>query len=111
MSEQEPSFSFEMPNHGEFEATRDNTILYKHMGRLAMYDHVFFIREPEAGRGTYLFSMHPNFDAVAEFLIEKQYPAHLNLREAAQCDMDAFDAMVHKDATLELADGVPEDWL
>lgn len=110
MSEQEPSFSFEMPNHGEFEATRDNTVLFKHMGRLAIYDHVFFIRE-ESGMGTYLFSHHPNFEHVSEWLIENEYPVHLNLRRVAECDKEAFENALHREATLELESGIPDDWV
>lgn len=110
MSENEPSFSFEMPNHGEFEATRDNTVMFRHMGRLAMYDHVFFIRDAEKGQGTYLFSHHPSYPQLADWLMDNDFPAHINLRQVAQCDIDAFDSMISKDANLELENGVPDDW-
>jgi len=109
--EQEPSMHIGFPDGVEFEATRDNTILFTFMGRLALYNHVFFIRDEEKGQGSYLFNLHPSFNEVSEYMLENNYPAHINMREVAQCDVDAFSSMIHKDAVSELENGVPGDWV
>ena len=109
--EDEASFSITFPYGVEFEATPENTSLFNHIGRHALYDHIYFVRDEAAGRGSYLFSLHPNFNEAKDYMLENQYPAHLNLREVAECDVDAFNFMLHKDATPELENGVPKEWL
>jgi len=92
---------------GEFEATPENTSLFSYAGKLAIYDHVFFVRNND--KGIYLFNQHPVFADVADYIIENDYPMHLFLRNVAQCDIDAFNQMVHSEAS-DLDKGVPDDW-
>jgi len=106
--ENEPKFTIQMPD-GEFEATRHNTSMFRHMGELALYDHVFFADEEES-KGTYLFSVHPAFEEVTGFMEENGYPAHINLQEVADCDREAFDELIEREAS-EADDGVPADWV
>lgn len=108
--EGEPSFPVTFPGGVEFEATRDNTTIFRHIGRFALYDHIFFVRDEPRGQGTYLFNVHPNYNEVADYMMENEYPAHINLRQAADCDIEAFHAMIHKEATRDFEGGIPDDW-
>lgn len=108
--EQSGEFTVSFPN-GEFLATRDNTSLFTHMGRLALYDHVFFQRGEDSG--TYLFNVAEPYTTIMTHMLENNFPAHINLQEVAECDRVAFDKMIHKEAAhdFEEVDGVPDDWL
>ena len=108
--EQEPSMNISFPDGFEFEAKPDNTVLFTFMGKLALYDHVFFIRDEEKGQGSYLFNLHSSYEEVKGYMLENGYPAHINMQEVAECDMNAFDHMLHNDAEAELESGVPDDW-
>ena len=107
--EKEPRFKVRFGEE-EFEATRDNTSLFRFFGQLAIYNHVFIIKDKEKGEVSYIFDTHPAYDKVTDFMIEKDYPIHMNLREIAKCDSDAYDMMLHEQMSDELEDGVPEDW-
>jgi hypothetical protein len=108
--EQEPGFKLSLADGRELEATRDNTTLFTFIGKLSLYDHVFFLTDQERNMGTYLFNVNPMFDEVQDYMITNDYPAHINLRDVAQCDIDAFDKMVSTDVAIDLEGGIPEDW-
>lgn len=93
----------------EFEATPDNTTLFRFVGQLALYNHVFMVTRPEESTGAYLFNQHPYYKEFEEYIIENNYPLHDNLRDVAQCDIDAFDNMIKQE--LDGLDHVPDDWL
>lgn len=82
----------------EFEATPDNTSLFQFMGRLACYNHVFMQtnEEDEEPTGTYVFNQHPVYPQMIEYMIANDYPMHLNLRQVAECDVNAFNQMVQQ---------------
>lgn len=107
--EKEPSFTVHRPN-GEFEATRDNATLFRFMGALAVYDHIFFVRDEGRGVGTYLFKLTPEYERAADYMMDNDYPAHINLREVPHCDRDAYDKMLTKYASVSEG-GVPAEWL
>ena len=108
MSEYEP-MHLEMHDGSDFEATRDNTSLFRHLGKYAIYDHVFIVTNEEESRGTYVFSVHHTFEQMANYMAENRYPMHLNLTEAAQCDIDAWERMIQLDVESD-GDFVPEEW-
>lgn len=93
----------------EFEATPDNTTLFRFAGKLALYNHVFMLTQPENNNGAYLFNQHPYYKEFEEYMIEHKYPLHDNLREVAECDQDAFENMVKQDLK-DIDDYVPDDW-
>lgn len=92
------------------EARRENTTLYTHLGQLALYNHVFVVTDEEAPAGFYIWAaFHNNFDQIAQYMFENDYPMHLNMQGLSQLDLDAFDRHV----TMTCADvdnGVPENW-
>lgn len=110
MHEDEPQMGLYINGGEEFIATRDNSTLYKFFGHLALYDHAFFVIDEHAGQGFYIFNQHPSFAEMAEYMIENDYPSHLNIRQVSECDVQAFDGMVAREAEA-LDGGVPEDWL
>jgi len=93
----------------EFEATPDNTTLFRFVGKLALYNHVFMLTDPEESTGAYLFNQHPYYAEFEEYMITNKYPLHDNLRDVAQCDLDAFENMV-KENLKDIEDYPPEDW-
>lgn len=108
MNEQDPSMKLHFGDR-EFEATPDNTTLFRFMGQLAMYNHVFFATDEENGVGTYLFNQHPFYQEIEAYMVENKYPTHDNLRAVAECDVNAFKKMVDN-YTEEIPDYVPDDW-
>ena len=106
------NIKLEFGDGSEFEATPDNTALFTFMGALACYDHVFIaMEEPENNRvqGSYVFISNKMFGPLVEHILEHDYPLHLNLRQVAECDEEAYARMIHKEAD-DLDAGVPEDW-
>ena len=94
-----------------FHMHRGNTSLFRFAGELAIYDHIFFVNEELGdGRvaGTYLFRANPAYIKLREFMEEHQYPAHINLQEAANCDVDAWNSHYLND--LNDTSSVPEEW-
>lgn len=106
--EDEPGIRVNFGEH-EFEATPDNTTLFRFVGKLALYNHVFMLTKPEESTGAYLFNQHPYYAEFEEYMIANKYPLHDNLRDVAQCDLDAFENMVNRDIE-EIPDFLPEDW-
>jgi hypothetical protein len=111
MGEEEPVLHLNLTNGERYDLTRENGTLYRFCGQLAMYDHAFLVLDEEKGKGLYVFGTNPTFGKIAKHMIKHNYPAHLNLRQVAECDMRAFDAMIAKDAGEDLEGGVPEGWL
>lgn len=106
--ENEPSFIAQFEGGQEIEATRDNTTLFTHIGRLALYDHVFIVLDEEENRGSYIFQINPAFEGIADFMIANEYPMHLNLREVADCDLEAYDGMIK--GMVGDIDTLPPEW-
>jgi hypothetical protein len=118
--------------NGEVEATPDNTSIFTFIGKTALqedlskYDHVFFAEEdetdqdgPSAGederrvRVAYIFRGHPVFEELMGLLLERNYPAHLNMREVSSYDRKAFKQHIKYRAKAEaedLPDYLPDDW-
>lgn len=109
MNEHEPSMVIHLLS-GEFEATRDNTSLFTFLGRAA-FNHVFLHTGEEVDgvmSGTYVFSCNPTYTDMETFMINNEYPLHMNLPYVAECDINAFNNMVASQCT-DL-DQIPEEW-
>lgn len=107
--EDEPAIYFELEN-GELAATPDNTTLFTHIGELAMYDHVFVVTNEEESRGAYIFRTSNVFEQIVPYLFEHDYPMHLNLRDIADCDRDAYEHYLEKELQEIPEFFVPGDW-
>lgn len=94
----------------EREMTRHNSALFTHLGELAMYDHIF-VQFDEQGNdqfGAYIFRQNDSFNTLAQFILEHDFPMHLNATEVSDCDRDAFDRSIEKEASD--SDFLPDDW-
>lgn len=94
----------------KFEATPYNTALFKFVGSLAMYDHVFLSTDPENNSGTYVFNQNPMYKELEDHMFALEFPVHANIRFVPNCDLYAFEQMV-KLYTDRMPNTIPEDWL
>ena len=95
-----------------FEMTPDNASLFTFVGQGALYNHVFLQQEEleeNRVRGTYVFSTSQSFQPLMNFMLEQGYPMHLNLRQVAQCDQDAYEQVIAQQLD-DLDSGLPEGW-
>lgn len=96
---------------GRFEATPVNTSLFSYLGRIACYSHVFMHtgdKDEKTMIGTYVFASHTIYEEMVEYMIENDYPLHVNLREVANCDINAYNSFIEQQ--LDDTDCIPEDW-
>lgn len=107
--ENEPSMQLSFGNGGEFEATPENTSLYRFVGRLACHNHVFIVTNPEESAGTYIFSITPVYREMEAYMVANDYPIHDHLRQVAQCDLDAYERMLNQ-AAENLSDDMLGEW-
>ena len=99
----------------QFEATPDNASLFTFAGNLASRNHVFLETgksdKPNTTIGTYVFSVHPTYKPLSEHLIENDFPVHMNLREVADCDENAYQKLIDQAiAGEEDFETIPDDW-
>lgn len=111
--EKGPSFNY--THQGvEREARRDNTVLYTFMGKLAVYNHVFFTFDQEEGKpqqGLYIYkSVLPDmYTRAEEFIVDNEFPQYLNLLEVSEVDQVNLHRVLARD--LVTTDTIPEEWL
>ena len=86
------------------ELTRDNVTIYTHLGRYALFNHVF-VTTPE-DQGVYIWAHHPNFTELAELAEANQCVIHANLPQVSEFDENAYVAHAMSD----VGDTLPEDW-
>lgn len=103
--------ALEITMNGEkFLATPENTTLFAFIGELAVYDHVFI----ETGMtestptGAYLFKNQEAWDDIVDFMVTNDYTQHVNLREVAECDRDAFNRTFYEDVRHFAS--FPQEW-
>lgn len=88
------------------EMRRDNTSLFLHLGEAAVYDHIYHVRD--AGGGTYVPNTAAKYEEIRDFLLENQYPAHVNLPEASDSDKEVLERFWVRD--LGSMASFPEEW-
>lgn len=115
--ERQPVMRFTFGNK-VYEATRENSAIFRFVGSSASRDHVY-IQQPdeieaenESGdyRGTYFFGLQ---EEVFQWMITRGFVAHLNMPEVAECDERAYQTYADRLAQFEaskLPDTFPEEW-
>lgn len=85
--------------NGEVEATAENTALYTHLGAAAMMNHVWVKLDNEQGARIWeqIPPDNPFYEQLAPLVAGGGGELHLNIREPAQCDIDAFERSLFKD--------------
>lgn len=59
----------------EFHLEKHNTDIYKHLGRYAIYDHIYHAPDDQESV-VYLFNMHNSFQFLLKLLISKGFEVH-----------------------------------
>jgi len=91
----------------EIEMTSENVTLYRHLGRHAVYDHLF-VSTGEAS-GLYLWNSHSQYEEIATRALELGATAHINIQEPAACDVRNLIASASTD--IDSSDSFPQSWL
>ena len=96
MSEQLPEMKITFSGNEEFLATPENTILYNYVAIHSLYDHIFMIRERQANKliGSYVRPFEEDYDKMRDYMIEADYPLHLNIREVSDNDIANYDKSI-----------------
>ena len=90
--------------HGEnIELDRSNSSLYLHLGRLAIYDHLY-VEHPQGG--IYFWRHNEHFDSLLDGAVDAKCTVHFNLQEVSKADEDAY----YSHAMADLGDYPPEGW-
>lgn len=109
MSEHEPIHfgNLNLPDGEKLKVTTENTILYNHLGRLSLFDHLFI--QIEDDKGLFIWAQippdNPNYLALAPSAVEHGCELRLNIREVAEGDREMFEK--HSITDLDEA----PDWL
>lgn len=112
MSEHDPSMRLSIGSK-EFLATPSNAHLYTHIGRLAMYDHLFLIEDTEGEELTGMFvfkQLHVQEEAFTEignFMANNGFHCDINRTQAAEGDIAQYDAVI---AAMVGDLEIPDDW-
>lgn len=106
---EEPTLELNI-NGEEILANRWNSAVFSFAGELAIFDHVFIATaETETGyTGKYIFSGHPQYEDVADFMEKARFPAHYFITEVPECDVSAFEQYHYKD--VRNSDIFPKAW-
>ena len=106
MSQEEPeNFArITLASGEDVELSADNTYLYRHIGNLTMYDHVFVVLPEETG--IYFWQHNEAYHTLAALAVENECTMHLNIREVSTTDMKYYIEHQLKD----LGDTLPEEW-
>lgn len=104
--ESEPFANINLPNGDKVEMTRQNSSIFTFMGRLAVYNHVYYSGETEEDRPFYVFSFVGGYKDLFKHMKKNHYPAHLNLDEVSSTDIEAYE----RAALSDLGDTIPDGW-
>lgn len=91
-------------NNEKHEITPENTFVFHHLGKLALYDHIFIALLEEQG-GAYIWNDDENYPSLLDYCEAGDAVIHSNLRSVADCDQEAF--MRHHTQDI---DTIPDDW-
>lgn len=100
------AFARIITSQGELELTPENTALYIHIGRYALFNHLFIKVDEQSG--FYLWCHENGYDELSESGVEAEIPLHVNLQQVNPND----EAQYMKEATHDLyaSDSFPESW-
>lgn len=108
--EEEPSVRLAIDGGRIYELDRTNTSLYRFMGNLAIYNHVFYaqIEENEVQDSFYMFNTTPAYPQLEKYMVENDFTVRNNLTEVSSADQEAYIRSAIQD--LGAADTIPDDW-
>lgn len=84
--------------------------LYTFMGELACYNHVFLVdKGEEDDTYAYLFSSHPLYEPVVQFIEDNDWQQSLNCRSIDPQDIEVFELMHYFDVRGN--ESFPDAWV
>lgn len=91
--------------------TNRNTRLQTYFGEIALYDNIILVdgdidEAPEGAEVTIIFKTNNSYEMLKEILLERGFPAYLNLPEVSPGVEQAYLSQFNGDLT----DFVPDDW-
>jgi len=86
------------------ELNRENTSVYRHLGKAAIFDHVFTATGESSG--CYVWSHNQSFEKLIILAAEHKCLMHLNIPEVSDFDRQHYE----KQALADLSDSFPEEW-
>lgn len=108
--ENEPSARLTLPNGEMYDATRENTTLFRYLGSLACFNHIHFAeqKDNETIASFYIFDHVKGYTQLKDFMEANNYPAVINQTDISGTDQDAY----YRSATSDLhkSDTVPDGW-
>lgn len=92
----------------EVEAHSDNTFVFRHLGKLAVYDHAYVkYGEGDQQNACYIWNDAPIYPDFVKRAEEAGAEIHINLHEIHKAD----EANFIKHHTTDLGDTLPEAWM
>ena len=92
------------------ELDNNNTQIYTHLGRLAIYNHIFVIINEEDRIGCFIWAeqppANPNYTLLYQLAMDNECVAFMNIKQVSDADMTQFEAS----ASSDLDGGIPDDW-
>lgn len=89
-----PIIKFTIDNDRSIECDRKHAALYTYMGALAIYNHIFAYIDDE--HGFHMWQDHQAFLDTAAFMINNEFPLHLNLAEISESDVEAHEERIQE---------------
>lgn len=120
-----PRIKLDLEGIGSYELRRDNSALFTFIGHTAVQglefdneklDHVYVVpdEETEEFTGIYIFkSFSPKYQALAQFMFNNQYQAHLNCPDVPNPDVEAYQNILNKRTEMyrsEIPDFLPDNF-
>lgn len=90
-----------------FEFRPDNAELYTHVGRLAMYNCIYY--QPDEETAMYVFQEQEGFMELASLMTTHGFPIFFNMREVEPYVKRAYENMIMRHFLEGLPDGMDEE--
>ena len=84
-----------------YELKRHNTEIYRFLGEYAIQNHIYHAPD-DTELSVYFFEYIPEIRKLAEYLIERTFPTHLNIIEPLKTDTAAFEDMIAQEVDLDI---------
>lgn len=106
--EDEPVVNLTVNGESQYELNRLNTTLHTFLGRLAVFNHVYYhdIHEEEVQESFYIFQDQPGYPEIAQYMVDNGFTMVLNQSEVSVTDQEAYMRAAMRD----LGDTLPEEW-
>lgn len=88
--------------------TRDDIVIYRHLGANALYDHCFIAIDDQE-TPIIIWRHNDNYDEISRLAEDNQSQMIVNIAEPSDHDKEMYFLHVSRD--LKEATTLPEDWL